>query len=391
MTLTHAVPSRIHGLDTLRAVAILLVFMYHYMVFISGEATFGWASQAGWVGVDLFFVLSGYLIANQLFAGMAAGRKLSLPAFYTRRLLRTLPNYYVVLALYFLFPLVMPGKTPPELWQFLTFTQNFQLKPGTAFSHAWSLCVEEQFYLLLPATVLLAAHYGQKTGQSIRLAWVLLGGLVVAGVALRTVLWLKFGRIADGAITSYYPNVYYSTFCRGDEFLPGVAIALLKNFHPAAWQRLLSRGQAVLALAVVSTLVLGYLLVTVYYIDGYGYGFFMSSAGYSLVAMCFGLWTVAALSPACGFSRLRIPGAASLALWSYAIYLTHRPLASILAKQLAPYGIAPGSWTAVGLISVVSVVCGFLLFRLVETPFMRLRDRIAPSNFKKTAALSVTA
>ena len=365
--------------------------MYHYMCFISEKATFGWLSTVGWVGVDLFFVLSGYLIANQLFAGVVAGRTLSLKAFYLRRLLRTLPNYYVVLALYFLFPLVMPGKTPPPLWQFLTFTQNILLQPGTAFSHAWSLCVEEQFYLVLPAAVLLAAHYGHKTGKSMRLAWVLLGALVLAGMTLRTVLWLKYGRIADGAISSYYPNVYYGTFCRGDEFLPGVAIAMLKNFHPAAWQRLMARGRAVLVLAIISTVVLGYLLVTAYYIHGYGYGGFMSCAGYSLVAMCFGLWTVAALSPASGFSGLRVPGAAQLALWSYAIYLSHRPVTSVLAKLLVPYGIAPDSWTAVLLLALASVLCGYLLFRLVETPFMRLRDRLAPSNFERPAAAPLAA
>ena len=80
MTLAPFAP-RNHGLDTLRALAISLVFMYHYMVFVSGKPTFGWASEVGWVGVDLFFVLSGYLIGNQLFAGVARGEQLSLKAF----------------------------------------------------------------------------------------------------------------------------------------------------------------------------------------------------------------------------------------------------------------------------------------------------------------------
>ena len=71
--------SRNPGLDTLRACAIALVFMYHYDVFVSHEATFGWLSDIGWTGVDLFFVLSGYLIANQLFAGIARGQVPSLP------------------------------------------------------------------------------------------------------------------------------------------------------------------------------------------------------------------------------------------------------------------------------------------------------------------------
>ncbi|WP_431263966.1 acyltransferase family protein [Roseateles chitinivorans] len=64
---------RQHGLDTLRAAAILLVFAYHYQVFVSGAPTFGWLSSIGWTGVDLFFVLSGYLIANQLMGGMQRG------------------------------------------------------------------------------------------------------------------------------------------------------------------------------------------------------------------------------------------------------------------------------------------------------------------------------
>lgn len=117
-----AAGKRSDGLDTLRSAAIMLVFMYHYIVFVSHAPTFDWGSVAGWVGVDLFFVLSGYLIANQIFSGIAAGRELSLKSFYARRFLRTLPNYYVVLALYFLFPVLMGGRTPPPLWTFLTFT-----------------------------------------------------------------------------------------------------------------------------------------------------------------------------------------------------------------------------------------------------------------------------
>ncbi|MDZ7902150.1 MAG: acyltransferase [Rheinheimera sp.] len=93
--------SRLQGLDLLRAVAIALVFMYHYMVFVSHEPTFGWLSQIGWVGVDLFFVLSGYLIGNQLFKGLAQQQTLSFRRFYWRRAMRTWPVFWLVLALYF--------------------------------------------------------------------------------------------------------------------------------------------------------------------------------------------------------------------------------------------------------------------------------------------------
>jgi peptidoglycan/LPS O-acetylase OafA/YrhL len=372
---------RVDGLNTLRALAILLVFMYHYMVFVSREPTFGWASIVGWVGVDLFFVLSGYLIANQIFSGVVKGQQLSLTAFYIRRALRTLPNYYVVLALYFLFPVVMGGREPPALWRFLTFTQNYQLPPGTAFSHAWSLCIEEQFYLLLPLLVVLSARFG----KSIKLAWALLVIAIVAGIATRSVLWTQYGREAGGAIAGYHPNLYYSSFCRMDEFLPGVAVAMLKNFHRESWERVLRWGNRTLFAGIAACLITAWALLNFYEIEDYGYGFFMTAFGYSLVAMCFAVLVVAALSPDSVLHRVRIPGAAQLAAWSYAIYLSHKAVAFILQKQLAGHGIVGTSWTAVLLISVASLVAGWLLYRFVETPFMNLRDSRFPTSFRPIA------
>jgi peptidoglycan/LPS O-acetylase OafA/YrhL len=354
--------------------------MYHYMAFVSGTPTFGWASRVGWTGVDLFFVLSGYLISNQIFAGVVRGRQLSLKHFYARRFLRTLPNFYVVLALYFLFPLAMGGNGLPPLWRFLTFTQNLWLQPGTAFSHAWSLCIEEQFYLLLPAVVIVAARYG----KSIRLAWGALGLLMLAGIALRSVLWLQYGREAGGAVGGYYPNIYYSSFCRFDEFLPGIAVALLKNFHRDLWQKILRRGHLSLLAGGLAVALLFYLIVNYYYIEDYGYGFFMSGFGYSLVAVAFALLVVAALSPCSWLYRWRMPGAAQLAAWSYAIYLVHKPLAVIAHRALKSAEI--NSAVEAGLIAIVCIGGGYLLYRLVETPFMKLRDARFPSNFAAAGA-----
>lgn len=377
MTSDNKNVSRVDGLNTLRALAILMVFMYHYMVFVSRTPTFGWVSTVGWIGVDLFFVLSGYLIANQIFSGIVKGQTLSLKAFYLRRALRTLPTFYVVLALYFLFPVAMGGREPPALWRFLTFTQNYQLPPGTAFSHAWSLCIEEQFYLLLPALVLLAVRFG----KSITLAWVLLVATIIAAIATRGLLWTQFGREADGAISGYHPNIYYSSFCRADEFLPGVAVAMLKNFHPRAWERLMKWGQTIFVVGIAACIGLAYLLLNCYEIDGYGYGFFMTAFGYSLISVYFAILTVAALSPKSALHKIRVPGAAQLAAWSYAIYLSHKAVAFILQRQLATFGIGGDSSLAVLVITVASVLAGWLLYRLVETPFMNLRDRRYPTSF----------
>ncbi len=374
--------SRNPGLDTLRAGAIALVFMYHYTSFVSGTPTFGWFSTMGWAGVDLFFVLSGYLIANQLFAGIARGERLSLPRFYARRALRTLPVFWLVLAAFALFPAALGGRTPPPWWRFLTFTQNFGLEAGTAFSHAWSLCIEEQFYLVLPAVLVLGALFARGRARGVTLArthgWMLMATLVALGVGARIVLWRRYGDAAH--VREYMSWLYYATLCRFDEFIPGVAVAMLKNFHRPAWDRLMARGNAIGAAGGVASAVMLTLAYRVYYIDGVGYGFFMTAFGYSLLALSFALLVAAALSPQARVFRWRVPGAAPLALWSYSIYLSHKPLAFLIAQQLKPLGVSDGTRLAV--ITVACVAAGGLLYKLVEAPFMALRDRLLPSNFQ---------
>jgi peptidoglycan/LPS O-acetylase OafA/YrhL len=378
-------PNRNPGLDTLRASAIALVFMYHYDSFVSGAPIFGWLGTIGWAGVDLFFVLSGYLIANQLFAGMARGQSLSLPRFYARRAFRTLPVFWLVLALFALFPAAMGGRPPPPWWRFLTFTQNLGLQPGTAFSHAWSLCVEEQFYLVLPALLALAAWLATRREPG-RLTltrahgWALMGALVAVGVAARCVLWPLYGHPADGRGDGYMSWIYYDTLCRFDEFIPGVAVAMLKNFHRPAWERLMARGGALSAFGAAAVVVMMTLAYSTYYVGGVGWGWFMTAFGYSLVALAFAVLVAASLSPTARLLRWRVPGADKLALWSYSTYLSHKPLAHFLAQQLKPLGVSDGLRLAI--ITVACIAMGALLYKLVEAPFMALRDRLVPSNFR---------
>ena len=368
--------SRLHGLDTLRAAAILLVFAYHYQVFVSGESTFGWLSRIGWTGVDLFFVLSGYLIANQLMGGIARGERLSLPRFYGRRLLRTLPNFYVVLALYLLLPQLMGGREPPPLWRFLTFTQNIGLAPGTAFSHAWSLCIEEQFYLALPAALVLGAALKSRRRL---LAWSLIGGLTLAAIVWRDHLWRRYG--TQDPSLGYYPQLYYGSLARLDEFLPGVAIALLKHGHADRWSALMGRARMLLLIGGAASLAMLTLMLHFYYIDGYGYGRAMSSWGYSALAWSFGLLVLAALAPRGSMARVEVPGANALARWSYALYLTHKPIAYALVQPLAVIGLTRTSAGAALAIAAACLLGGWLLYRAVERPFLGWRDRWIPSQF----------
>jgi hypothetical protein len=145
------------GLDLLRALAIIVVVVYH--AGIMGFPLPGRVHRFGWVGVDLFFVLSGYLIGGQLFAPLARGQGVNLRRFFARRALRIMPAYFVILTIYFLLPSWREYPEISPLWKFLISVQNIGLHGGTAFSHAWSLAVEDQFYLLLPLILLLANRW----------------------------------------------------------------------------------------------------------------------------------------------------------------------------------------------------------------------------------------
>src|SRR5690554_6873144 len=154
------VKEKLLGLDHLRAFAISFVFLYHYIGFESPN----WVSKVGWFGwsgVDLFFVLSGYLITSQLLVEIKKNGNLSLKTFFIKRFFRILPVYWFTVFIYFMIPAFREKEQLLPLWRFLTFTQNYNLDKeiyGT-FSHAWSLCVEEHFYLFLPIVLLALVYF----------------------------------------------------------------------------------------------------------------------------------------------------------------------------------------------------------------------------------------
>jgi peptidoglycan/LPS O-acetylase OafA/YrhL len=240
---------------------------------------------------------------------------------------------------------------------------NLDLKPGTRFSHAWSLCVEEQFYFALPIVAVLVA----RLRGAVALAWLLLAAGFIAGMALRAHGW-DAARPPAWGNSAFYTEVYYYTLCRSDELLAGVALALVRQCDAPLWARITGYGNWTLALGTGITA-----LAFKLFLDDH-FGRAVTVFGYPLLALGFGLLVLAALSPGSVLARVRVPGAASIAVWSYAIYLTHKQLCILLARSgidaQAPLGIA--------VMAGASVLAGWLLYRLVETPFMWARERWVP-------------
>ena len=205
----------------------------------------------GWMGVDLFFVLSGFLIAGQLLRPWARGQAPSYSRFMTRRLLRTLPAYLVVVAVYFLIPSLRDGTQLQPLWRFLSLTQNIGLDhtPSNVFSPAWSLCVEAQFYLLFP---LMVACLAVRPSAAKVTATVL--AVLLFAIAIRGYLWIHEVALSppgerDGV--RFMTLIYYPTWSRLDGLLAGVVAALVQTLHPGWWRILAARPNLLLICGVV--------------------------------------------------------------------------------------------------------------------------------------------
>ncbi len=354
---------RYHGLDTLRAAAIILVFLFHYYGASHNPVLDFKLARIGWVGVDLFFVLSGYLIGNQIFSSFIKHNEFSLKTFYFRRCLRTLPNYFFVLGLYFLIPAFRELPLTTSLWKFLTFTQNFDLN-FSAFSHAWSLCIEEQFYFILPLFVLFFMHKNKLwTG------WFLICVILIAGIALRSSLWLTYiQHVGENKVPIYMAKIYYPSFCRLDGLVLGVSIALLRNFHTNTWNSLTQKGNWFMLIGLIGCYFTCYPLPNLF-------GFAPTAFGYLLRSFSFAALTVATLSSNTLLYRIKIPGALTLSTWSYAIYLTHKQIIHITQSMLSSSAIAKSNILILLLVIVFSLIGGWLLYICVETPFLKLRDQ----------------
>jgi peptidoglycan/LPS O-acetylase OafA/YrhL len=350
------------GLDLLRALAIIVVTIYHAALF--GFKTPGRFDRFGWIGVDLFFVLSGYLIGGQLLAPVARGERIRFGRFFARRALRILPAYFVVLAIYVFLP---SWREYPEMfpaWKFLLSVQNIGLRGGTSFSHAWSLAVEDQFYLLLPLTLLFLIRWP-------RTAIIVPCLLVFAGFALRWFLALQNLNETGVSFRGFQTWIYYATWTRLDPLIFGVALAAIEKFRPRWWQRL-TDSAVWLWLPGLATI---------------AYALWLGETDevtvttciwqFPLIALGMAALLVCAVSPRLPFRRVRIPGAAFIASIAYSTYLIQKLVIHFVAESCTSHGIVLMS--PAGLIGVELCVyaAATVLFLAVERPFLLLRHRIA--------------
>jgi len=358
---------RMPPLDGLRGLAILLVMLFHYGTMLDSHDLFQrglmFVARLGWTGVDLFFVLSGFLITGILLDSREADNYFS--SFYARRVLRIFPAYYFgLLVAFFVLPIIFPAMASPlpreRVWYF-AYGQNWigVLVDGRRqelIARFWSLAIEEQFYIIWPWIV-----YRNTTGRIIRIA---------IGASLFSVV-LRFSLLAANVSTEV---VYRNSFTRMDALLIGALLAcllrdpsrltLLRRYAKWAW----------IAPVVVLEIVRETARPFSYQAPG------VQKLGYTLIALSYGALvggSVLTMGSRSIFQRFFCSGVMRMfGKYSYAAYIWH-PFVSAVMLKIERESLH-GQWR--GIVNIPLMVAGTLLvsmasYGLIERPFLMLKGR----------------
>ena len=373
------------GLDGVRALAVGAVILYH------GDVS--WA-KGGFLGVDVFFVLSGYLITSLLLRELEHTGGIALAAFWTRRVRRLLPALFLVLAAVALYAVVWAQ--PTELttirgdglaslfyvsnWRFIASGASYfqAFRAPSPLTHTWSLAIEEQWYLFWPLAMLLMMRVFRGRTQMVVAAIV---GLAICSAAAMAVMF------HPGADPS---RVYYGTDTRAQALLVGAAFAALTSgLRPAIRVDRLRRPWILQVAGITGAAIVATMVVRV---DSTGA--FLYRGGFLLAAVAAVLFVGAAAVDGPVASVLSIKPLVAVGMVSYGLYLWHWPVDVLLDEArtgLSGYALFALRIAVTGMIATAS-------YFLVERPIRRnglaplgswARARLRPAIVVVTAALLV--
>ncbi|MGE5783549.1 MAG: acyltransferase family protein [Myxococcales bacterium] len=386
--MTNAPSLRIVQLDVLRAIAVLLVLVRHlaqgknndalndFITRVSqapadwrhaGAVAVGALYRCGWIGVDIFFVLSGFLVSGLLFREMKRTGQMRLGRFLVRRGFKIYPAFYLFLALTLIAIVLFTDRVFNGLAAFCetTFTQNYG---PNLWGHTWSLAVEEHFYLLLGLILVVLHRYG-----AVRLVPQLFLIVAILELALRI--------ITSVAVPSFdFKTHVFATHLRIDALFYGVALSYYFHLEPHRLAFAEQPGFRPLLL-VASLLLLAPSMVLPQS------GFFprtVGLTGLSLGSTGLLLWSLTGPTSRNPVVQASTRLLARTGFHSYSIYLWHLPVLVFgvpLAERLAgrlihrPLGLVG----ALTVYVIGSLVVGIAAAKVIEIPSLRLRDRWFPS------------
>lgn len=377
---------RLLPLDFLRGIAVLLIIARHWDITNNAGSLFPLANawqHVGWMGVDLFFVLSGFLVGGLLFVEYKKRDHIDVRRFIIRRGFKIWPSYYVYLAFVALRLRQRTHLSGTDLLYTLTpnllHIQNYVapistpsgvdlVTIGTPLVHTWTLAIEEHFYLFLPLVLWALIRKGHiSLGRGF--AW--LSALILIGCLAGRCAWYL-----------HHPAQSAYTHLRMDSLFMGVAMAYLYHLHPERIRILTARPALLLVIGGLLLLPEAFLLVD---------SRFVATLGFSLVAAGFGCMVLASVSVSMtegkGAAFFHSPISRFIAFmgtYSYTIYLWHMTFGQTLPKWFLNHhwlsSHAELHWVITTALYIIgSTMAGVVLGRLVEFPALALRDRIFPS------------
>jgi peptidoglycan/LPS O-acetylase OafA/YrhL len=353
--------SRVFGLDILRTCAIVCVLLVHSSnVLAPSFPGFPWIPLPD--GVDLFFVLSGFLVGGMLLDRISENNGLdfkTLADFIQRRWFRTLPNYFLFLGVNILLVYfgVIQGTLNKYLPVFFVFLQNFHVPVDFLFWESWSLSIEEWFYLSFPILCFFVLKIRKQ--QMSRLILGIITVYVFAPLIYRMLT-------KDSDTTADHWDLFYRklVLTRLDSIGFGVLAAFVKKYHSSIWTR--SRY----VLFVPGVLGLGYLST----LPIEPVGFFIRTGYFSLVSLCIAMHLP--LLDSIRTERIPFKPFEFISKISYSVYFTNALVFQILDKHFTPSTLSErisyfvGSWSLIFLIS-------WLIWKFFEYPLTQLRERIS--------------
>ena len=361
---------RLVELDVLRAAAMGLVLVNHLYMMPFPASWPGWSHRlfdagvcGGWVGVDLFFVLSGYLVSGLLFAEYRSRGTLSVKRFYARRAWKIYPAFYATLAVTAAGVAVAYGPPPTlNVCHEALFVQNY--RPGI-WLHTWSLAVEEHFYLVLPLVLL--AFTRRRPGAADPFAGVLPLAVLAVGVTCLTLRLAHAELFPDDPASVRQGRTHF----RIDGLFLGVLVGYLAHFRRDRFAEVTRRWRWPLIAVGVALLAPPFALEHTKHVGVTTYGLTLNSLGSAAILA--------------GVLQVRLPAnrlvaaTAYLGRCSYAIYLWHIPWALLGVPQLERLCGGLDFAPRVAVYVAGSLTLGVLMTKLVEVPTLRLRERWSPA------------
>lgn len=356
---TTVIKEYIPQLDGIRGLAIILILSFHYL----GDIP---VFSFGWCGVDLFFVLSGYLITSRLI--ILQNQKNHLIKFYKNRALRILPLYYLTLIIFYAGFNLLVKKENFYLFHFynhkwLSFTLFFQnwsliyydeIKENF-LDHFWSLAVEEQFYLIWPFFLF---KFRQK-----KHFYKLVFMIIILVIIIRTISYTQYSGITD------YKHFFYNTFCRMDAFLIGSCLFLFQK-------KINAKQFTGYCFAALLFIILG-----IYFTgNAKGTNPFLSTIGFTLIAIAFaGLIYTASnnssrlISVFFNYRWLKFTGKISYGLYIFhwIILIALEPRLEQLLIKFIYFNNQTAHWLSLFICLVISYIISVISYFYFESYFLK--------------------